>query len=402
LSGRKRNDQAAIGGITAKVMKNQDEMKRNIRRLKHNLRTALMRDAGRAGILKMHEHSILTASVRFHMRDRPWPEGQVAGPSRRHFLSASAACLGCASAGIAQAQTYPTRPITMIVPIAAGSVSDLVARVVADRMAKSIGQPMIVENVSGADGSIGVGRAARAAPDGYMILYGFASAMVLNAEFYSLPYDVLNDFAPISPLTKYSWVLFARKTMPANDLNELIVWLKANPNKASAGTSTAGYRLLNVSFQNETGTRYTLVPYRGTPSMVQDLLAGNIDLWFGSADQLPLVRAGSIKAYAVTGEMRLAAAPDIPTFAEMGLPAVDTPSWHGLYASGGTPNAVIRRLNAAVVDTLADPAVQSRLADISYQVFPREQQTPEALAALQKADAKKWWPIIKASGIKAE
>jgi tripartite-type tricarboxylate transporter receptor subunit TctC len=322
--------------------------------------------------------------------------------TRRHFLTASVACLGCASAGIAQVQTYPARPITMIVPIAAGSVSDLVARVVADRMAKSLGQPIIIENVSGADGSIGVGRAARAAPNGYVILYGFASAMVLNAEFYSLPYDVLNDFAPISPVTKYSWVLFARKTMPANDLNELIVWLKANPNKASAGTSTAGYRLLNVSFQNETGTRYTLVPYRGTPAMVQDLLAGNIDLWFGSADQLPLVRAASIKAYAVTGEMRLAAAPDIPTFAEMGLSAVNTPSWHGLYASSGTPNEVISRLNAAVVDTLADPAVQSRLADISYQVFPREQQTPEALADLQKADAKKWWPIIKASGIKAE
>jgi len=322
--------------------------------------------------------------------------------TRRHFLTASAACLGCASAGIAQAQTYPTRPITMIVPIGAGSVSDLVARVVADRMSKSLGQPIIIENVSGADGSIGAGRAARAAPNGYTILYGFASAMVLNASFYSLPYDVLKDFAPISPVTRYSWILFARKMMPANDLSELIVWLKANPNKASAGVSTAGYRLLNVSFQNETGTRYTLVPYRGTPPMLQDLLAGNIDLWFGSADQLPLVRAGSIKAYAVTGEMRLAAAPDIPTFDEMRLPAVDTPSWHGLYAPSGTPKELIRRLNAAVVDTLADPAVQSRLADISYQVFPREQRTPEALAALQKADAEKWWPIIKASGIKAE
>jgi tripartite-type tricarboxylate transporter receptor subunit TctC len=324
--------------------------------------------------------------------------------TRRHFFTASAACLGCASAGITQAQTYPTRPITMIVPIGAGSVSDLVARVVADRMAKSLGQPIIIENVSGADGSIGAGRAARATPNGYTILYGFASAMVLNAAFYSLPYDVLKDFTPITPVTRYSWVLFARKTMPANDLNELIVWLKANPGKASAGISTAGYRLLNVAFQDETGTRYTLVPYRGTPAMVQDLLAGNIDLWFGSADQLPLVRAGSIKAYAVTGEMRLAAAPDIPTFGEMGLPAdgVETPSWHGLFAPSGAPKEVISKLNAAVVDALADLAVQSRLADISYQIFPHDQQTPEALAALQKADAKKWWPIIKASGIKAE
>jgi tripartite-type tricarboxylate transporter receptor subunit TctC len=323
---------------------------------------------------------------------------------RRHFLTASAACFGCASAGIVQAQAYPTRPITMIVPLGAGSVSDLVARVVADRMAKSLGQPIIIENVSGADGSIGAGRAARATPNGYTILYGFASAMVLNAVFYSLPYDVLKDFAPISPVTRYCWVLFARKTMPANDLNELIVWLKANPNKASAGISTASYRLLNVAFQNETGTRYTLVPYRGTPPMVQDLLAGNIDLWFGSADQLPLVRAGGIKAYAVTGEMRLAAAPDIPTFDEMGLSAggIDTPSWHGLFAPSGTPKEVIGKLNAAVVDALADLGVQSRLADISYQIFPHDRQTPEELAALQKSDAKKWWPIIKAWDIKAE
>jgi tripartite-type tricarboxylate transporter receptor subunit TctC len=192
--------------------------------------------------------------------------------------------------------------------------------------------------------------------------------------------------------------------MPANDLNELIAWLKANPNKVSSGVSTAGYRLLNVAFQNETGTRYTLVPYRGTPPMLQDLLAGNIDLWFGSADQLPLVRAGSIKAYAVTGETRLAAAPDIPTFDELGLPAggVDTPSWHGIFVPSGTPNEVIRKLNAAVMDALADPAVQSRLSDISYQIFPREQQTPMALGALQKAQIEKWWPIIKELGIKAE
>jgi tripartite-type tricarboxylate transporter receptor subunit TctC len=320
----------------------------------------------------------------------------------RRNLTASAACLGCAYAAIAQAQTYPSRPITMIVPTGAGSVSDLVARVVADRMAKSLGQSIIIENVSGAEGSIGVGRAARARPDGYTILYSFTSAMVLNAGFYSLPYDVLKDFSPISPVTGYSWVLFARKTMPAKDLSELIAWLEANPDKASAGISTAGYRLLNVFFQNETRTRYTLVPYRGAPPTVQDLLAGNIDLWFGSTDQLPLVRAGSIKAYAVTGETRLAAAPDIPTFAEMGLPAVSFPSWHGLFAPGGTPKEIIGRLNAAVVDALADPAVQSRLADISYRIFPREQQTPEALAALQKADAEKWWPIIKRLGIKGE
>jgi len=322
--------------------------------------------------------------------------------TRRHFLTAAAAGLGVASAGIAQAQTYPTRPITMIVPIGAGSISDTGARVVAERMRISLGQPILIENVSGADGSIGVGRAARATPDGYTIHYGGISWSVLNAAFYSLPYDVLKDFAPISPLTKTSVVLFARKTIPAKDLNELIVWLKANPNKASAGVTTVGYRLLNVLFQNETGTQYTLVPYRGTAPVIQDLLAGNIDLWFGSTDQLPLVRAGSIKAYAVTSETRLALAPDIPTFGEMGLPAVSYAVWTGLFAPSGTPMEAISRLNTAVVHALADPAVQSRLADLGFEIFPRERQTPEALGALQRAEAKKWWPIIKESGIKAE
>jgi tripartite-type tricarboxylate transporter receptor subunit TctC len=322
---------------------------------------------------------------------------------RRRFLHlvAAAAALPAASR-IASAQTYPSRPITVIVPIAAGSISDLAGRVLVERMRVSLGQPIIIENVSGADGSIGVGRAARAKPDGYTIDLGFTSSNVLNAAFYSLPYDVLNDFTPISPLAAYSMVLFARKTMPAKNLNELIAWLKANPNKASAGTTTVGFRLLNVFFQNETGTRFTLVPYRGSPPAIQDLLAGQIDLWFGSTDQLPLARAGSVKAYAVTRDTRLTLAPDIPTFAEMGLPTVSFPGWLGLFAPKGTPNEVIGKLNAAARDALADPAVRSRLADFGMEVFPREQQTPESLGALQKADAEKWWPIIKALGIRAE
>ena len=323
--------------------------------------------------------------------------------ARRKFLhlAASGAAVPAISR-VAKAQTYPARPITMIVPIGAGSVSDVVGRVVADRMAKSLGQPIIIENVSGADGSIGVGRAARATPNGYTILCSGTSAMVLNAAFYSLPYDVLKDFEPISPLTEFSEVLFARKTIPAKDLNELIVWLKANPNKALAAITTVGFRLLNMFFQNKTGTRYTLVPYRGGAAAMQDLLAGNIDLWFGSTDQLSFVRAGSIKAYAVTGEMRLTLAPDVPTFGEMGLPAVSYPGWLALFAPSGTPKGVINKINTAVVDALADPAVKSRLADLGYDVFPRERQTPEALGALQKADAEKWWPIIKEFGIRAE
>jgi tripartite-type tricarboxylate transporter receptor subunit TctC len=188
----------------------------------------------------------------------------------------------------------------MIVPIAAGSASDVIARVLAERMRASLNQPVIIENIGEADGSIGTGRAAHARPDGYTIILGFNGAMVMNAAFYSLQYDVLNDFVPITPLVKSTIVLFARRTMPAKNLKELIAWLKDHPNKASAGITTVGFRLLNRFFQRETGTQFTLVPYRGSPSVMQDLLAGQIDLWFGTTDQLPLMQAATIKAYGVT------------------------------------------------------------------------------------------------------
>jgi tripartite-type tricarboxylate transporter receptor subunit TctC len=322
---------------------------------------------------------------------------------RRQFLhlAASAAALPALSR-IASAQTYPTRPITMIVPFPAGGGTDVNGRVVAERMSGSLGRPIIIENISGADGSIGTGRAARARPDGYTIIVGQTSTLVLNGAMYSLQYDVLNDFAPISPLAAAPLVLFARKTMPANDLKELVVWLKANPNKASAAIFTAVTRLLTTSFQKEIGTHFALVPYRGAAPTIQDLVAGQIDLSFSGVVPLPLVRAGSIKAYAVTSDRRLAMAPDIPTFAEMGLPALSFSEWFGLFAPKGTPKDIIGRLNAAAVEALADPAVRSRFVDIGLEIFPRERQTPEALGALVKADAEKWWPIIKAAGIKAQ
>ena len=262
---------------------------------------------------------------------------------RRKFLRLGAGTVALTAVSrFAWAQAYPTRPITMIVPIAAGSASDVVGRLVAERMGTALGQPIIIENVPGADGSIGVGRVARARPDGYTIICGFTSSMVMNGAFYSLPYDVLNDFAPISTLVKFSLVLFARQMLPAKNLSELVGWLKANPNRVSAGITTVGFRLLNVFFQNETGTQFTLVPYRGTPPVIQDLLTGRIDLWFGSTDQLALVRAGGIKAYAVVSETRLTLAPDIPTFAELGLPAITFPGWLGLFA----PEAPRKRLSA--------------------------------------------------------
>jgi tripartite-type tricarboxylate transporter receptor subunit TctC len=302
----------------------------------------------------------------------------------------------------ADAQSYPTRPITMIVPYAAGGLTDVFGRVLAERMRALLGQPVIIENVSGADASIGTGRVARARPDGYTINLGPESAHVLNGAFYSLPYDVLNDFAAISPLATTPFVLFAKKTMPANDLKGLIARLKANPNKASMGTADTLRRLIAAFFQKETGTQLASVPYRGNAPAMQDLLAGQIDLLFGSPDQLPLMRAGTIKAYAVTSDTRLPKALDIPTFAEMGLPTVSFSGWLGLFAPKGTPKEIIGKLNAVLAEALADPAVSSRLADLGLEIFPREQQTPEALGALVKADAEKWWPIIKELGIKAE
>jgi tripartite-type tricarboxylate transporter receptor subunit TctC len=269
-------------------------------------------------------------------------------------------------------------------------------------MRTSLGQPIIIENISGGDGSIGVGQAARARPDGYTIHIGFLSTHVLNGAFYSLPYDVLNDFAPISPLVSGPPVLYARKTMPANDLNELIAWLKANSNRASAAVTTVSQRLFMVFFQKETGTQFALVPYRGTARAMQDLVAGQIDVSLGGPTELPLMRSGSIKAFAVTTDARLPQAPDLPSFAELGLPSVSYSPWFGLFAPRGTPKDIIGKLNAAAVEALADPAVRSRLAAAGVELFPRERQTPEALAAMVKADAEKWWPLIKELGIRAE
>src|SRR6516162_9804087 len=322
---------------------------------------------------------------------------------RRRFLHPAAGTVALpAVSRVATAQTYPTRPITMIVPFTAGSATDVVARVLAEWMGRSLGQPIVIENVTGAEGSIGVGRVARAKPDGQTIVLGTMATHVLNGAAYSLSYDVLNGFAPICPLVMAPFLLYVRKTMPASNLNELIAWLKANPNKASAGVVPVAYRLVIAAFQKETGTQFTLVPYRGVPPELQDLVAGQIDLCFDGPLSLQQVRAGSVKALAVTSNTRIALAPDIPTFTEMGLPAVSFLGWVGLFAPKGTPREIINKLNAAVVEALADPAVRSRFAALGQEIFPREQQTPEVLGALVKSDAEKWFPIIKELGIKAE
>jgi tripartite-type tricarboxylate transporter receptor subunit TctC len=321
---------------------------------------------------------------------------------RRDFLrlAAGAAALSGKSR-IATAQTYPSRPITMIVPFPAGFPPDAAGRVLAERMRDSLGQPIIIENGSGADGSIATGRAARASPDGYTIELGVASTHVLNSALYSLRYDVLDDFSPVSPLFTSPFLFVARKTMPAKDLIELIAWLKANPGKASAAIVASYLRVAAMLFQRATGTHFVQVPYRGSP--VPDLLADHIDLAILTpTSTIPLARAGRMKAYAATSDTRLPLAPDIPTFAEMGLPQLSLSYWGGLFAPRGTSKEIIGRLNTAVVEALADPVVRSHILDLGMEIFAREQQTPEHLAALQKADAEKWWPLIKEFGIRAE
>lgn len=278
-----------------------------------------------------------------------------------------------ASIGSAAAQVYPSRPITMIAPFPAGGAADALARTMAERMRVSLNQPVIVENVTGASGSIGTGRVARAAGDGYTVGIGTAATHVFNGAIMALQYDGLKDFEPVSLLASQPMLIVGRKTMPAKDMKELIAWLKANPDKATQGTAgpASVMHFAGVLFQKETGTRFGAVPYRGSNLALQDLVTGQIDMMIDLAPiSLPQVRAGRIKAYAVTAKRRPAAAPEIPTVDEADLPGFYVTSWFGLWAPKGTPKSVIAKLNAAVVDALADPALRALLADPRAGDFP--------------------------------
>jgi tripartite-type tricarboxylate transporter receptor subunit TctC len=319
-------------------------------------------------------------------------------------VAASAAALPVVSQ-MARAQTYPSRPLTMIVPYPAGGPTDTIARLLGERMRASLGQPVIIENVAGAGGNIGVGRVARAAGDGYTLGIGHWGSHVVNGAIYTLPYDLLTDLEPVALISDGPQLIVAARSVPAKDIKELIAWLKANPGKAMVGTTGVGgaSHLAGILFQNTTGTNIQIVPYRGAAPRMQDMLSGQIHLAFDqAANSLPQVRGGNLQAYAVTSKTRLAVAPDIPTVDEAGLPGFYISVWHGLWSSKGTPKDVVRRLNAAVVDALADPTVRQRLTELGQELPAPEQQTPEALRTYHKAEIDKWWPIIRAAGIKVD
>ena len=322
----------------------------------------------------------------------------------KRLLSVALALLAVSIAN-AEGQTYPSKPITFIVPFAAGGPMDTIARVLSDRLRGSLGQTVIIENVAGAGGTIGTGRVARASPDGYTAVVGNWGTFVVTGAMYSLQFDLLKDFEPVSLLPSEPLMITSKADFPAKDLKELIGWLKANPDKATAGASGIGgpSHLAGILFQQMTGTRFQIVPYRGAGPATQDLLAGQLDLMIvGSSMTLPAARAGRVRIYAVAAPTRSTVAPDIPSVDEAGLPGFYLSVWHGLWVPKGTPKEVVAKLNAAVGDALADPIVRERFASLGIDVPPREQQTPDALAALHKSEIGKWWPIIKAAGIKAE
>jgi tripartite-type tricarboxylate transporter receptor subunit TctC len=316
-----------------------------------------------------------------------------------------AAALAAGLVGSAQAQPHPSRPVTFVVPFAAGGPTDTLARILTERMRVPLGQTVIIENATGAAGSIGVGRVARAAPDGYTVSIGHWSTHVVNGAIYALPYDLLADFDPVALLPANPQLIVTRPSVPAKDLKELIDWLKQNQEKISAGTAGAGSasHVSGAYLQSITGTRFPFIPYRGTGPAIQDLIAGQLDIMVDqSSNSLPHVRNGKLKAYAVTAKSRLPSAPDIPSVDEAGMPGFYISVWHGLWVPKGTPKEAIEKLTAAVQETLADPAIRARLTELGQDIPPREQQTPEGLAAHHKAEIEKWWPIIKAANIKGE
>src|ERR1700676_301450 len=324
---------------------------------------------------------------------------------RRLLTVVVAVLLGPGSTGLAAAENFPARAITMIVPFPAGGATDTLARFLAEKMRGMLGQPVVIENVAGAAGSIGVGRAVRAPADGYTLSIGTSTTHMLTGGLYALPFDLLKDLEPIIEIGSEPLLIVGRNSLPANDLRGLIAYLKANPDRASVGIAGVGAtgHLTGISFQKETATKFQFVPYRGNAPAMQDLLAEQIDFMIEpSSNFKSLVGAGSVKPYAITGRPRLPSSPDIPTADEAGLPGFSASLWYGVWVPKDTPKDIIARLNATLVQALADPSVKERFAELGIQISPLARQSPEALRAFQKAEAERWWPIIRASTLKAE
>jgi tripartite-type tricarboxylate transporter receptor subunit TctC len=325
---------------------------------------------------------------------RPWP-----------LALAIALAVGAIGIDRSAAQDFPSRPVTIVIPFPPGGAFDATGRIIAERMRLALGQPVIIENVGGAAGNIGVARVARAAPDGYTLSYGIWSTHVINAAIYPLGYDVVKDFAPIALLATSPQVIVSSNAVPAKDLRGLIAWLKADPGRATLATVGPGSppHVAGLLLEQLTQTRVRFVPYRGGAPAAQDLLSGQVDLSIlQPAVVLSYVRAGKLRAYAVAAAARLIAAPEIPSADEAGVPGLHVSTWSSLWAPKGTPREIVMKLNAAVTEALADADVRKRLAEIGQEIPPRAQQTPQALAALQLAEIAKWWPIIRAAHVEAQ
>jgi len=307
--------------------------------------------------------------------------------------------------GGAHADQYPSRPITIVVPFAAGGPSDAMARILGDRMKTTLGQAILIENVTGAGGSIGVGRVVHSTPDGYTVSFGHLGTHVANGAVYKLSYDLVTDLEPVVLLPSNPMIVVSTNAVPAKSLAGLIAWLKARPTPATAGTAGAGSgsHIAGLYFENAAGVKLQYVPYRGTAPALNDLVAGQIDIMIDqTANSITQVRAGTIRAYAVTSDKRVESAPDIPTTDEAGLPALHMTLWSGLWVPKGTPRDVVARLNAAAIDALNDSEVRRKLENLGLQMPPKDELTPEALAIWQKAEIAKWWPMIKAADVKLE
>jgi tripartite-type tricarboxylate transporter receptor subunit TctC len=326
---------------------------------------------------------------------------------RRQFLRlASAAAAVPAMPSLARALDYPTRPITVIVPFSAGGPVDTMARLLSEPMQRVLGQPLVIENATGAGGTIGAGRVARAAPDGYTIEIGDGTSNVGSPAVYPLDFDTRKDFEPVALLSFSPLIVVGRKGLPPDNVKELIAWLKASPGKATSGTigNASPSQIGALYFQKATGTQFQLVPYRGAAPALTDLLAGQIDLRFGAeaSQTLPYVRSGAVKPFAIMSDKRWFLTPDIPTMEEAGVAGLSLPFWQGMWVPKATPGEIVDKLSSAVVTALADTTVRTRLHDLGQDIPSSEQQTPQGLGEFQKNQIDKWWPIIKAANLKAE